>query len=104
METIVDETIKVIAVFEGVESRDSGLSLRDSSPEDGTSPYNCGVMRPVKFKWRGRLYKIEEITYRWQSTEGSSTILHFSVSDGTALFELTCNKSSLKWRLDRIEA
>lgn len=81
--TVIDERIRVIAIFEN--SR-------------------CGeTMRPVKFRWRGRLYPIEEITYRWKSLRGQSTILHFSVSDGTTLYELTCNKHSLKWWLSNIE-
>ncbi|VAV83624.1 hypothetical protein MNBD_DELTA01-2135 [hydrothermal vent metagenome] len=91
MTTIVDETINVIAIFE-------------SPPRSGDSQPSHAAMRPVKFRWRGRLYPVEEITYRWQSTEGRSTILHFSVSDGRALYELTCNKDSLKWRLGSIEA
>lgn len=91
MTTTIDEAINVIAIFE-------------NQPCSEPAPPRHVAMRPVKFRWRGRLYPVKEITYRWQSNEGRSTVLHFSVSDGRALYELTCNKDSLKWRLGSIEA
>lgn len=77
--TVIKEPINVIAVF------DSGL-------------------RPVKFKWKGKIYPISEITYRWSSREGSSTIVHFSVTDGATLYELAYNTATMKWILERTEA
>jgi len=82
--TEIDEKIKVLAIFDG--------SLKG----DG--------MRPVSFGWRGKLYPIKEVTYRWQQNDGKAAVLHFSVSDGNALYELTLNKSSLQWRLGQIDA
>ena len=82
--TEIDETIKVMAIFDSTLG-DEGL-------------------RPVRFRWRGRLYPVKEVTYRWQQSCGAATILHFSVSDGNALYELAYNKSSLKWRLNQIDA
>ncbi len=92
MTTTIDETINVIAIFES------------PPPCPGNDSPCYEAMRPVKFRWRGRLYPVEEITFRWQTNDGRSTLLHFSVSDGRALYELTCNKDSLKWHLGSIEA
>ncbi|MBI5644247.1 MAG: hypothetical protein HY954_12325 [Deltaproteobacteria bacterium] len=78
MATEIREFIKVVAVF-----------------EEG--------IRPVKFKWKGRVYPIKEITCRWASKEGSATIMHFSVTDGAALFEITYNQASLRWTLEEVE-
>ncbi len=61
-------------------------------------------IRPLKFKWSGRLFEIKEITYLWKSREGRAEIYHFSVSDGKALYELTFDTGSLLWRLERLEA
>lgn len=77
----IQETINVVALF--------GL------------PYK---LKPVKFKWSGRLFEIKEITYSWKTKEGDADIYHFSVSDGKTLYELTFNTSSLIWALERIEA
>ena len=64
------------------------------------TPYK---IKPLKFKWSGRLFEIKEITYLWKSREGRAEIYHFSVSDGKALYELTFDTGSLIWRLERLE-
>ncbi|MBI5492265.1 MAG: hypothetical protein HY893_04955 [Deltaproteobacteria bacterium] len=79
MSTVLKEPIKVIAVF------DNGV-------------------KPVKFKWKGRVYPVKEITYAWTSKEGDSRIMHFSVSDGAALYEITYDSSALKWSLEGVQA
>ncbi len=78
MITEIGESVRVMAVFE------SGI-------------------RPVKFRWRENVYRVSEVTYSWQSTRGSERIIHFSVTDGTALFELSYNRSTMEWRLERLE-
>ena len=63
-------------------------------------PYN---IRPVKFKWSGRLMPVKDITYSWKTREGESVLYHFSVSDGKTLYELSFNAASLVWRLENLE-
>ncbi|MFZ3065692.1 MAG: hypothetical protein WA277_10480 [Nitrospirota bacterium] len=65
------------------------------------TPYK---IKPLKFRWSGRLFEIKEITYQWKSREGRAEIYHFSVSDGKGLYELTFDTGSLIWRLERLEA
>jgi len=74
----IGEGIKVIAVF------DRGVT-------------------PVKFRWRGRLYAIREVTHSWSTMDGASSILHFSVTDGQTLFELAYNRASLRWSIEASE-
>jgi hypothetical protein len=76
----IGETISVIASF--------GL------------PYK---IRPVRFKWNGRLFEVKEITYSWQTKEGQNKIYHFSISDGKTLYELSFNATSLLWKIERLE-
>jgi hypothetical protein len=77
----VGETIHVIASF--------GLPYR---------------VRPVRFRWTGRLFEVKDITYSWVTEEGASKIYHFSVWDGKTLYELTFDADSLLWRLENLEA
>lgn len=79
METI-DEPISVIASF--------GL------------PYK---IKPVRFKWSGKLFEIKEITYTWQTKEGQTRKYHFTATDGKTLFELSFNTVSLLWRIENVE-
>ena len=76
----IGETISVIASF--------GL------------PYK---IRPVRFRWSGRLLPINDITYSWKTRDGESIIYHFSVSDGKTLYELSFNTTSLLWKLENLE-
>jgi hypothetical protein len=59
-------------------------------------------MRPVRFRWSGRLFEVKDVTYRWITKEGRSTVYHFSVSDGGNLFELSFDSASLLWRLEGV--
>ena len=61
-------------------------------------------VKPLKFKWSGRLIKVEEITYTWKSKDGQKNIYHFSLTDGNALYDLSFDNESLLWRLENLEA
>jgi hypothetical protein len=77
----IGETISVVASF--------GL------------PYK---IKPLRFKWSGKLFEVKDITYSWQTKEGQNRIYHFSISDGKTLYELSFDTSSLIWRLEKLEA
>lgn len=61
-------------------------------------------MRPIRFRWSGRLFEVKEITYQWITKEGIKTIYHYSVTDGNSLYEIAFDSHSLLWRLERLEA
>ena len=78
MSTGIGEPVKVMAIFDR-------------------------TLRPVKFRWRDRVHVVKEITHTWNTKEGGEARIHFSVTDGATLFELTYNRSTLKWSLERVE-
>lgn len=59
-------------------------------------------VRPVRFRWAGRLHEVREITYIWTTKEGQAKVHHFSVSDGDTLYELSFDTTSLLWRLEGV--
>jgi hypothetical protein len=65
--------------------------------------FTSGI-RPIKFKWSGRLVTVKEVTYTWKSREGHESVHHFSVTDGTSLYELSFHAHSLVWKLEKLEA
>jgi hypothetical protein len=79
MAIVIDEPVKVAAVF------------------------SRGTIRPVWFAWNGRQVRIKETTFIWTTFEGSSTVHHFSVSDGKRLYEICFQSDNLHWRLARAE-
>jgi hypothetical protein len=60
-------------------------------------------IKPVQFRWNGKLLEVKEVTYTWQTKEGQTRIYHFSISDGKTLYELSFDTASLLWRLEKVE-
>lgn len=79
MVVVIGEVIKVGAVFGG------------------------GKVLPRWFVWKGRKYTVEEITYTWKDKEGRETLHHFSVTDGSDLFELCYREREMSWYLASVE-
>ena len=61
-------------------------------------------LRPLRFKWSGRRVDIKEVTYEWSTMEGNSRMLHFSVTDGSTLYELSFDTNAISWRIEGVEA
>jgi hypothetical protein len=58
----------------------------------------------VWFDWRRRQHRVVRTTYYWRELQGASTLLHFAVTDGEALYELIYNTKDLHWLLHGIES
>ena len=61
-------------------------------------------IRPVWFEWRRRKHTVAETTYQWSDCHGAETCLHFSVSEGEALYELVYYTTAQVWRLVQLQA
>jgi hypothetical protein len=60
-------------------------------------------LKPLRFTWSNRQINIKDVTYEWTTSEGTSKLLHFSVTDGNTLYELSFNTNSILWRLEGVE-
>jgi len=60
-------------------------------------------LRPVWFDWRRRKHEVREVTYHWRHRAGNELLLHYSVTDGTALYELVYNTAEQTWVLESID-
>ena len=76
--TIIDQKIKVGAIFEGA------------------------LIKPVWFKWVNKKFEVKKVNMRWRSKEGSAVLIHFSVMDGKSLYELSFNQTTMEWRLMKV--
>lgn len=83
--TRINEKIRVYAIF-------------TERGDYGSFPHNR--LRPVIFFWKNREYRVQDVTYIWCEKCGSSDIYHFTVSDGTSLFELCYNARTFDWILN----
>jgi hypothetical protein len=65
--------------------------------------FRDGALKPLKFRWKGRVYRISRVNGGWCSDEGATKFHHFSVmSDGPDVYELAYNSSDLNWELSRV--
>ena len=56
-------------------------------------------IRPVWFERHRCQHKVVATTYSWHEQEGETQFLHFTVTDGEALFELVYNLTAGTWTL-----
>ncbi|MBT0664481.1 hypothetical protein KI809_09235 [Geobacter pelophilus] len=61
-------------------------------------------LSPVWFDWKRRKHIILEVTYHWRHWAGSDLMLHYAVTDGTALYELVYNATEQLWLLESVDA
>lgn len=59
------------------------------------------AVKPRWFVWRGCKYEVKEVTYTWEDRVGAARLMLFAVSDGSTMFEISLNRSSLEWRLEK---
>ena len=76
--TRVNQIIKVAAVFEGA------------------------TIKPKWFTWVNKKFEVKKIAMTWKSYDGAARIIHFSVSDGNSLYEISFNNKTYEWRLGKI--
>jgi hypothetical protein len=61
-------------------------------------------IRPVWFDWHNRKHTVLETCYVWEERHGDTNLLHFSVRDEAALYELVYDTRNQSWTIDGIEA
>ncbi len=75
----MDEQIEVVAVFESHK------------------------MKPARFRWNGRVYKISEVTGDWKTNIGAYKVHHFAVVDTSSnFFQLTYDERQTSWMISKI--
>ena len=75
-------------------------SLQDSV--DVLTAFVGGRLDPLRFRWKGKVYRVSKITGRWTRREGQTVLRYFSVeARGPESFELYYDPRGPKWVLSR---
>ena len=65
--------------------------------------FRDGQLQPLRFRWNGRVYKINHVHGQWQEHQGHGRQIHYSVSsDGPDNFEILFDSGDFTWQLARI--
>ncbi|APF17554.1 hypothetical protein [Caldithrix abyssi] len=72
-------------------------------PIEVISHFKDGQIRPLRFKWNGRVYKVHQLNGHWVSNQGYSKQYHFSVmADTSDYFELLFDSGNFDWQIARV--
>ena len=61
-----------------------------------------GQMRPLRFRWATRDYRIEAVNAQWTDRQGDGYSLHYSVQAGGQSYYLHFAGREVQWWLDEI--
>jgi hypothetical protein len=76
------------------------VSLND--PVDVLTVFVEGRMEPLRFRWRGRVFRVKKITGRWNRREGKTVLSYFAIEGvGAETFELCYDPRGTRWILAR---
>jgi len=74
-----------------------------NEPIDVLTIFRDGSMRPAKFKWAGKTYKVSRVTYEWITREGTYPVYHFAVmADGDDVYEIELSTCTMSWTLAKV--
>jgi len=62
-----------------------------------------GHVRPLRFRWQGRIVRVRKVTGEWNRREGSVLLRYFSVESHAAdTYELCYDPRGPHWILSRV--
>ncbi len=62
-----------------------------------------GQIQPLKFRWRGRVFVVSEVTGTWVKRVGEHQMHFFSVGVGTNdYYEISYEARTSRWKLENI--
>lgn len=72
-------------------------------PIEVLSLFRDGRIRPLRFRWRGRVYKVQRVSGEWVRQEGVGRVHYFSVlAENRDCFELAYEVGHSRWRICRV--
>ena len=72
-------------------------------PVEVIAVFSHQQLRPLRFKWKDRVYKITRVTGTWKKLEGEYIVRFFAVLDEeTNVFQLMYNERLTDWTLTKV--
>ncbi len=59
--------------------------------------FRNGLIEPLRFKKKGRVYEVTSVNLRYEAKEGREEILYFSISDGSQTHKLVYASQQHRW-------
>jgi hypothetical protein len=73
-----------------------------SDPVDVLTAFVTGHMKPLRFRWNGRVVRVKAVTGEWTRREGQTLMRFYSVEGASGdSYELCYDPRGPKWILSR---
>lgn len=73
-----------------------------NDPVDVLTAFVDGRVRPLRFRWQGRVVRVKRVTGEWTRREGNALMKYFAVeSSGAETYELCYDPRGPRWLLSR---
>jgi len=67
------------------------------------SLFKEGKIKPLRFKWNGRVYRISRLNGHWVNPKGYDKQYHFSlIADNSDYFEIMFDTATFEWQIARV--
>lgn len=74
-----------------------------NDPVDVLVLFEDGSLKPQRFRWKGHVHRVAQITGRWKTEKGAFQVRHFALMDEEAnFFQLAYDEHSSGWRVTRV--
>ncbi|HAF08105.1 MAG: hypothetical protein QME48_03275 [bacterium] len=66
--------------------------------------FGKGKIVPRIFFWKGKVIKVEKLTYSWKTVDEGGMKIHFSIISGSFYYHLLYSLSTSRWYLIDVES
>jgi hypothetical protein len=74
-----------------------------NDPVDVLVLFEDGALKPQRFRWKGHVHRVAQVTGRWKTDKGAFQVRHFALMDEEAnFFQLAYDEHAAGWRVTRV--
>ena len=74
-----------------------------NDPVDVLALFEEHTLRPQRFRWKGQVHRVAQVTGTWKTDRGEFRVRHFAVMDEEAnFFQLAYDERNLSWKVTRV--
>lgn len=71
-------------------------------PIEVAGVFSQAAFRPARFRWSGRSYSVEEVTYLGSVRDGAQRFWQYSVVSSGTVYRLRFQPQDLQWFLEEV--
>jgi hypothetical protein len=81
----------------------SAMYQEINDPVDVIALFEAGKLKPQRFRWKGHVHRVAQVTGAWLTDRGAFKVRHFALMDEEAnFFQLAYDERTTAWKVTRI--